>query len=310
MMGTTMAGKLIWPGTGLLLTILVLWHAGRAGWTPPRPPAAAGGDPDGQAPGGRAPRRDHTVAEGRLVAYPGAEVVVSAEVMGLILDLPVAEKSVVRKGDLIASLKSDELRAARAEARAKVAEAEADIRHAEREVVRAERLEARRAGTMSELDTYQKNLATARARREAASASCDRLDALIDKTRIMAPIAGTVIARHAHPGEVVNAGTRLVTVADLARVRVEAEVDEFDVGRVALGSEVLVTAEGYPGAFWRGHVEEIPDAVIGRGIRPEDPGRPVDLRVLLVKIALDEPTPLKLGQRVEVEIAHDPPRQR
>ena len=45
-----------------------------------------------------------------------------------------------------------------------------------------------------------------------------------------------------------------------------------------------------------------------RRIRPEDPGRPTDSRVMLVKIAMAEPTPLKLGQRVEVEIGA--PRRR
>src|SRR5262249_30647333 len=80
-----------------------------------------------------------------------------------------------------------------------------------------------------------------------------------------------VIARHAHPGETVPAGARLVTVADLGRVRVEAEVDEFDVGRVAPGAPVSVTAEGFPGAAWRGTVEEIPDAVSPPAPPPRGP---------------------------------------
>jgi hypothetical protein len=54
---------------------------------------------------------------------------------------------------------------------------------------------------------------------------------------------------------------------------------------------------------WRGRVEEIADAVAPRQTRPEDPGRPADTRILLVRIAFLEKTPLKLGQRVEVEIA-------
>jgi hypothetical protein len=61
-------------------------------------------------------------------------------------------------------------------------------------------------------------------------------------------------------------------------------------------------------APWRGTVEEIPDQVVPRRIRPEDPGRPTDTRILAVKIALAGPTPLKLGQRVEVEIAAPPRR--
>jgi HlyD family secretion protein len=126
---------------------------------------------------------------------------------------------------------------------------------------------------------------------------------LIAKTRITAPIDGVVTARHVQPGEAVEANAKVVTIADLARVRVEAEVDEYDTARVALGAGVAIIAEGYTDASWRGTIEEIPDTVVGRRIRPEDPGRPIDARVLPVKIALGEPTPLKLGQRVEVEIA-------
>ena len=51
------------------------------------------------------------------------------------------------------------------------------------------------------------------------------------------------------------------------------------------------------------NLEEILDAVVGWKLRPEDPGRPVDASVLRVKIALSGSTPLKLGQRVEVQIA-------
>jgi hypothetical protein len=72
---------------------------------------------------------------------------------------------------------------------------------------------------------------------------------------------------------------------------------------VALGSPVVITADGYGPTTWRGTVEEIPDSVVGRRIRPADPGWPIDARVLPVKIELAEPTPLKLGQRIDVEIA-------
>ena len=137
----------------------------------------------------------------------------------------------------------------------------------------------------------------------AAIASRDRLDALIAKTRITAPIDGVVTARHVQPGEIAEPGTAVVTIADLNRLRIEAEVDEFDTARVALGSPVTITAEGYGPTKWRGTVEEIPDSVVSRRTRPADPGRPIDARVLPVKIALTEPTPLKLGQRIDVEIA-------
>src|SRR5262249_56650368 len=98
-------------------------------------------------------------------------------------------------------------------------------------------------------------------------------------------------------------------VGDLSGVRVEGEVDEFAAAGLAMGAAVKITAEGYRDG-WTGRVEEIPDAVTGRKLKPDDPGRPTDTRVLLVKIALDGPTPLKLGQRVEGMIAGDGGRGR
>lgn len=128
-----------------------------------------------------------------------------------------------------------------------------------------------------------------------------RLEALLGKTVITAPIDGVVIARGVHAGETVAAGDELVTIANLDRTRVEAEVDEFDVARVTLGAPVDVTAEGFERA-WRGTIEEIPDAVVNRRLKPQDPSKPIDTRVLLVKVAFAEETPLKLGQRVEVRM--------
>ena len=64
----------------------------------------------------------------------------------------------------------------------------------------------------------------------------------------------------------------------------------------------MLFRSGFDGKQWRGTIEEIPDAVTSRRLKPLDASKPIDTRVLLVKIALNEPTPLKLGQRVEVQI--------
>jgi multidrug resistance efflux pump len=93
----------------------------------------------------------------------------------------------------------------------------------------------------------------------------------------------------------------VLTIADLDKLRVEAEVVEYDVGRIKEGATATLQAEGLPGEF-RASVEEIPDTVVPRRIRPDAPGRLVDVRVVLVKLKLDGRVPLKLGQRVEVRI--------
>ncbi|HKD19272.1 MAG TPA: efflux RND transporter periplasmic adaptor subunit [Thermoanaerobaculia bacterium] len=287
--------RALWPVLGAGLLAVVVLQA-RAAGIPARRTAAP-------APAAASTASDHHVAaEGRLVAYPGAEVVVGTDLAGTVVILKVQEKEPVRRGQLLAELRSDDYRASLAEARARVTEADAEIRLAESELERARSLREQAVGSQEALDKAERDIETARARRTTAAATVNRLDAVLAKTRIVSPIDGVVTARWAQPGETLEAGQKIVTVADLSRTRVEAELDEFDSGRVRLGDEVKVTAEGYDRVSWRGRVEEIPDSVVGRRLKPQDPGKPEDTRVLLVKIALLEPTPLKLGQRVEVRI--------
>jgi multidrug resistance efflux pump len=132
-------------------------------------------------------------------------------------------------------------------------------------------------------------------------AGAARISANIAKSKIFAPIDGVITQRFADAGEMVAAGAPVVTVTNLQRLRIEAEVGEFDAGRVQMGAAVTVRAEGYD-ARWQGKVAEIPERVVPRALKALDPSRPVDTRVLVVKIELSEPVPLKLGQRVEVEI--------
>lgn len=242
------------------------------------------------------------VAEGRVVTYPGSEVTVGSDVAGTIERLDVDEKDSVRRGQVIAVIRADETRAALAVARARIAEAEADMRLFALEVERARNLFAEDVGSKQAWQKSERDLDAAGARRESARAEVTRLAALLEKTVITAPIDGVVTARQVHAGETIAVGAPLVTIADLRRTRVEAEVDEFDTARIRLGAAVTVMAEGFDSG-WRGTIEEIPDTVINRRLKPQDPSKPIDTRVLLVKVALAEPTPLKLGQRVEVRIA-------
>lgn len=241
-------------------------------------------------------------AEGQFVAYPGAEVTVGSEITGKIVSLPVDEKSIVKKGQLLVGLDAKETQASLDEARAHIQEANAEVTAAQADVDRMEHLAESHAISRQELDHARRDNDAAIARRDAAVATVAELEARLAKTRIVAPISGVVTARLVQPGEIVEANTRLVTVADLHRTRIEAEVDEYDAGKIALGAPVTVSAEGYGNRTWKGTVEEIPDGVVARRLKPEDPGKPTDTRVLMVKIALGEPTPFKLAQRVQVAI--------
>ena len=155
---------------------------------------------------------------------------------------------------------------------------------------------------VADIDLARRDYEVAVARKRAAEAAVAQCRSALGRMQVTSPIDGVILARYAQVGEIIPPGSRLVTICDLSRTWIEAEVDEVDAFRIVVGAEVSLTAEGHPGAPWRGVVEEIPDRVEPRALRPEDPGRPTDTRVLLVKIATGEALPLKLGQQVEVEI--------
>jgi RND family efflux transporter MFP subunit len=282
------------PLAGLaLVTLFIIQARGlRAGTTNDSKPAIAS-------------NTHRVIAEGRLVTYPGAEVEIGTDLAGTLTRVWVSEKSAVKKGDVLAELRADDYRAELAEAKAGVSEADANLRLAQQKFARVHGLVSQNVDSEQSLDQAERDVNVAAARREAALATVRRLDATLVKTEITSPIDGVVVSRLVDTGETVQDGQALFTVADLSRVRVEVEVDEFDAGRIHLGDPVTLTAEGYENQSWRGRVEEIPDTVVPRRLRPTDPGRPGDTRVLLVKIALDETTPLKIGQRVETHIGND-----
>lgn len=282
--------RILYPLLGILIlaATVVQVNATRRKPAPPRADTVA-----------ETPR---VVAEGRVVAYPGAEVTIGTDVAGTIARLTVDEKEPVRRGDTIAVIEADDTRAALGVARARVGEADADMRLFQSELARARNLWQVDIGSKQAWERADRDLDAARARRASAAAEVARLEALVEKTIITAPIDGVVITRHVHAGETIAAGAPIVTVADLAKTRIEAEIDEYDVARVKLGAAVLINAEGFDRA-WHGTIEEIPDSVVNRRLKPQDPSKPIDTRVLLVKIAFAEPTPLKLGQRVEVRVA-------
>lgn len=298
------AWRVVFPGAGLLACVVALGLSLQPGDGRERDLNGRATNPP--SPAGRS-SEDRIVAEGRIVPRPGAEVTVSSELGGVAASVPVRVKGRVKKGDVLVVFRSEDREAELAGSEAKLAEADADLAYLKREFQRRVKAPTDSQHYASELDSVRRDHEVAVARQRAAVFNVAHARAALARARITTPIDGVVLACHIQPGESAAPGERLVTVCDLSRTCIEAEVDEFDAPRVAVGAEVTITAEGFGPASWRGTVEEVPDRVSDRNIRPEDPGRPIDASVLLVKIALTEPVPLKLGQRLEVEIRSPAP---
>jgi len=63
-----------------------------------------------------------------------------------------------------------------------------------------------------------------------------------------------------------------------------------------------VTSDAYPGTTFKGEIQEISDYVGPRKVKPNNPAKNLDMKVIQVKILLKEKTPFKLGMTVDVRI--------
>ena len=126
-------------------------------------------------------------------------------------------------------------------------------------------------------------------------------EAQLDKTRVRAPNAGTVLQLNVKDGEIVapSVETPLVTMGDMSLVRVKAEVDEGDVSKIKVGQKAFVRTVSYPGKDFEGKVTRLSPALIGPKIGPRGPRRANDVEVLEVTIEMDGAVPLLSGMRVD-----------
>lgn len=80
-------------------------------------------------------------------------------------------------------------------------------------------------------------------------------------TTLKAPFSGVVIKAQASPGDVVDAGRSIFTVANLSHVWVQAEVYEKDLGSVRVGQSAFITVDTYPNHPFEGRVAYISDVI-------------------------------------------------
>jgi HlyD family secretion protein len=124
--------------------------------------------------------------------------------------------------------------------RADVARAQAAVRTAE-----ANRLELQRK---------EEELVARRAEIDRSKAQEGISETQLDDTSVYAPIDGVVLMKSAEVGEVLAAGTTVLTIGDLDHPWLRAYINETDLGRVKLGQRVKLTTDSYPGKVYEGRV--------------------------------------------------------
>ncbi|MCB1961465.1 MAG: efflux RND transporter periplasmic adaptor subunit [Rhodocyclaceae bacterium] len=198
---------------------------------------------------------------------PTNQVDVGSELSGTITAVLVEDNDTVKAGQVIARLDTAKLkdaitsaRASLASARAGVLQADATLTEARSTLARQEKvfkLSGGKVPSQAELDAAKATLARARADLAAAKASVTVREAELSsaqtnlsKAAITSPINGVVLLRNAEPGQTVAASLQapvLFTLAeDLARMELEVNVDEADVGQVQAGQTASFSVDAYP----------------------------------------------------------------
>jgi HlyD family secretion protein len=130
-----------------------------------------------------------------------------------------------------------------AAARATVAKAKAAVDNAE-----ANRIELKRK---------EQELTARRADIARNQAQVGITESQIDDTTIVAPIDGVILVKAAENGEVVAAGTTIVTIGDLDHPWLRAYINETDLGRVHLGGTVSLSTDSFPNKKYEGRISFI-----------------------------------------------------
>lgn len=200
-----------------------------------------------------------------MIQIPGRadsrqNIVVSAEAMGNITKIAVQEGEMVRKGQVIAYIKSDVIGS-------QIGELKTRLELATQLYEKQKRLWDQKIG--SEIQYLQ-----AKNNKESLEKNIDALQAQQRNATIVAPISGYLDRVLIREGQLVNMGTPAARVVDLDHILVEAEVSEAYIGNFKKGDTTIVH---FPSAKL---TYKVPIRTIGQIVNPDD-------RTFLVEVALD-----------------------
>lgn len=212
-------------------------------------------------------------ASGTLEAV--TTVTVGTQVSGTVAALFADYNDIVRKGQVLAKLDSSLLQAQVEQASAGLAKAHAGadqlrvaLEDAVLSLARATTLRERQLLSTTDFDTASYRVRTARAELAAGVAQVTQAQATVNQSRvnhahsiITAPIDGVVIARSVDAGQTVAASmsspTLFVLAGDLTQMRVNAKLDESDIGLVTEGMTATFQVDAYPNDTFTGRVSQV-----------------------------------------------------
>ncbi|MBL4677069.1 MAG: efflux RND transporter periplasmic adaptor subunit [Mucilaginibacter sp.] len=221
---------------------------------------------------------------------PHVEVKISPEVSGEVVELPIKEGDVVKKGQLLCRIRPDILKSGYERAVASyntqkasvgnsaqmLKQSEASFANQESTYKRSKELFDKKVLTIAEFDKIKADYEGAKAQLEAArqnvvgskfgleqsQASVKEASDNLAKTTIYAPVDGVVSKLSIEKGERVLgtqqfAGTEIMTISDLSKMDVNVDVNENDINRINIGNNAQIEVDAFQGKKFTGEVIEI-----------------------------------------------------
>ncbi len=195
---------------------------------------------------------------------PVVNVQVGSQVSGNIQKLFVDFNSKVKAGDVVAQIDPVLFQAAVTQAQGDVASAQAALELAKLNAARTQDLFAKKNSAQVDVDQATATLHQAEATVKIKQGALNKAQADLDHSTIKSPVDGEVISRSVDVGQTVAASLSapvLFTIAnDLAKMQIDANVAEADIGGVEPGQKVDFTVDAFPQRTFHGEVVQVRNA--------------------------------------------------
>jgi membrane fusion protein (multidrug efflux system) len=232
---------------------------------------------------------------GRLV--PDREVVVSAQVTGIVQELKTDVGTKVSSGQALIRLDPTDYTLALNETQANLLAARARLSAAGKNFVRAKRLLPEKAVSQELFDAAEAEYRTSRALVSQLTAAVDIARQRLNKTTIDAPFDGHVAHRFVELGQNVAVGEAVIEIADMQAMRVKIHISENDYLHLDMDDPVTVVVEAYSDRPFAGRVDKI-------GIQADARTNTFEVEILLANPGFIFKAGLTARVAIQAEVIH------
>ncbi len=198
-------------------------------------------------------------ATGTVDAITSVEV--GTQVSGLVSKLYVDYNSNVKKGQLLAELDKINLMNSLNSAKSSLVSEKSDLDYQLKNFKRQQMLHKKQLISEADYETAYNSYADAKGKYEAGKANYNTAKTNLGYAMIYSPIDGVVLSKEVEVGQTVTASMTTPTLfkiaKDLKKMQVVANVDEADIGNVAVGQRVSFTVDAYPDDTFSGTVKQV-----------------------------------------------------